>query len=362
MPPSYSAANVQWIDTMGRSVLCVAAWLGTAVLGGSPVAAHARGQSHRARLPMAPAGSDAGSLPAGGKREQAGVPRAYVGPPEVTASSDAQDVVPQATTARDSPRAAVKGPPRTKAQVTASIDDELEGLLAEVVTTSASKTPEILAEAPAFVSTITGTDLNRLGIRNLAEALNFLSVGLVAQWHGSRAIVGGRGVTLPGFGAQILLSIDGHNLNDPGSGFTSFDQWIPIPIELIDHIEVILGPGSVLYGTNAMIAVVNVVTKRGSHIPGFRVLGDADLAPAQDRHGGLTGPSLKDSGFRMVEVPVHHFPRMYGTSQFFKPKRILRAIRAFGVWYVRLVILREQKKHARQARVSRAATATNQSS
>lgn len=71
---------------------------------------------------------------------------------------------------------------------------------------------------------------------------------------------------------------------------------------------------------------------------------------------------LKDSGFRMVEVPVHHFPRMYGTSQFFKPKRIVRAIRAFAIWYVRLVIMREQKRHARQMRVSRAAPATNQSS
>jgi glycosyltransferase involved in cell wall biosynthesis len=71
---------------------------------------------------------------------------------------------------------------------------------------------------------------------------------------------------------------------------------------------------------------------------------------------------LKDSGFRMVEVPVHHFPRMYGTSQFFKPKRIVRAIRAFAIWYVRLVVLREQKRYARQMRVSHAAPATNQSS
>lgn len=71
---------------------------------------------------------------------------------------------------------------------------------------------------------------------------------------------------------------------------------------------------------------------------------------------------LKDSGFRMVEVGVHHFPRMYGTSQFFKPKRIVRAIRAFAIWYVRLVVLREQKRRARQLRVSRAAPATNQSS
>jgi glycosyltransferase involved in cell wall biosynthesis len=71
---------------------------------------------------------------------------------------------------------------------------------------------------------------------------------------------------------------------------------------------------------------------------------------------------LRDSGFRMVEVPVHHFPRMYGTSQFFKPKRIIRAIRAFAVWYVRLVLLREQKRHAHRVRLSRTAPATNQSS
>jgi glycosyltransferase involved in cell wall biosynthesis len=71
---------------------------------------------------------------------------------------------------------------------------------------------------------------------------------------------------------------------------------------------------------------------------------------------------LRDSGFRMVEVPVHHFARMYGTSQFFKPRRIARALRAFAIWYVRLVILGEQKRHARAVRVSRAAAATNQPS
>jgi glycosyltransferase involved in cell wall biosynthesis len=55
---------------------------------------------------------------------------------------------------------------------------------------------------------------------------------------------------------------------------------------------------------------------------------------------------LKDSGCGMVEVPVHHFPRAYGSSQFFKPKRIARALVGVARWYVKLVLLRDQKRQA----------------
>jgi hypothetical protein len=56
---------------------------------------------------------------------------------------------------------------------------------------------------------------------------------------------------------------------------------------------------------------------------------------------------LRDSGFRMVEVPVHHYARAYGTSQFFKPVRIARALRGVANWYWRLVIMKQQKRVAR---------------
>lgn len=55
---------------------------------------------------------------------------------------------------------------------------------------------------------------------------------------------------------------------------------------------------------------------------------------------------LRDSGCRMVEAPVHHYARAYGTSQFFKPKRIARALAGMSRWYLRLVLLREQKRAA----------------
>jgi glycosyltransferase involved in cell wall biosynthesis len=53
---------------------------------------------------------------------------------------------------------------------------------------------------------------------------------------------------------------------------------------------------------------------------------------------------LRDSGAKMIELPVSHYPRAFGTSQFFKPVRIARALAGVGRWYVRLVLLREQKR------------------
>jgi hypothetical protein len=55
---------------------------------------------------------------------------------------------------------------------------------------------------------------------------------------------------------------------------------------------------------------------------------------------------------------VTHFARAYGTSQFFKPKRILRAMGGVGRWYVRLVLLREQKRKHATAEKQRVAIAS----
>ncbi|HWO72942.1 MAG TPA: glycosyltransferase family 2 protein [Dehalococcoidia bacterium] len=66
---------------------------------------------------------------------------------------------------------------------------------------------------------------------------------------------------------------------------------------------------------------------------------------------------LRDSGARMVEIPVSHYARAFGTSQFFKPVRILRAIRGFVRWYFKLVILQQQKRRVRHLTRQRMAVA-----
>jgi outer membrane receptor protein involved in Fe transport len=70
------------------------------------------------------------------------------------------------------------------------------------------------------------------------------------------------------------LLVNGHAVNDPLYGAARFDQGAGIPFDLIDRIEVIVGPGSVLYGSNAMLGVINVITKSAGEYRGGHALGE----------------------------------------------------------------------------------------
>ncbi|HEX3853155.1 MAG TPA: TonB-dependent receptor plug domain-containing protein, partial [Polyangiaceae bacterium] len=125
-------------------------------------------------------------------------------------------------------------------------DEALDALLDEHVVTGASKADELAKVAPATTSVITAEDMNRYGIRSLAEAIDFLGMGLVTQDPLHSVEVGGRGVSLTSdFGNHVLLVVDGHVFNEPWGGTAYFEQGAGIPLEMIDHIELVLGPGSV---------------------------------------------------------------------------------------------------------------------
>jgi outer membrane cobalamin receptor len=146
---------------------------------------------------------------------------------------------------------------------TARADDnlgELQGILDQRVVTTASRTSEAEMQTPAFTRTISAEDIRRYGIRSLDEALDFLGVGIRTAHTSGPAEVGARGVLRTrDDGNHVLLLVDGQMMLMP-----SFGQALGVPLELIDHVEVVLGPGSVMYGSNAVLAVVNVVTKSAS--------------------------------------------------------------------------------------------------
>jgi outer membrane receptor for ferrienterochelin and colicins len=176
-------------------------------------------------------------------------------------------------------------------------DDALDALLDEHVVSGASKTSELAKDAPATTSVITAEDMHRYGIRSLAEAIDFLGMGLVTQNPLHAVEVGGRGVLITSdFGNHVLLVVDGHVFNEPWSGTAYFEQGSGIPIEIIDHIELILGPGSVLYGGNAMIGVINIVTKRGAAYRGLHLTGEGAVSPQQGKNGSFTSFAPGDLG------------------------------------------------------------------
>jgi outer membrane receptor protein involved in Fe transport len=160
--------------------------------------------------------------------------------------------------------------------------DDLAALLDTNVVSSASRASERADDAPATITTVTADQLKRLGLRSLHEAINFLSVGMVAQDPLHSVEVGVRGVLLTAdYGSHVLVVVDGHVLNEQWNGTAYFEQGLGIPVEFIDRIELSVGPGSVLYGSSAMLGVINVVTKRASDLGRLQVTLEGSLLPPQ---------------------------------------------------------------------------------
>ncbi len=155
---------------------------------------------------------------------------------------------------------------------------DIQALLNESVITTASKSTERGSTAPATSTILTAEDIRTYGIHSIDEAIDFLSIGAVTSYTMRAVDIGARGVLLPrDQGDHFLLLVDGHAVNEALYGAARFERGAGIPMEIVDHIEVILGPGSVLYGSNAMLGVINVVTKRARGFDGTHVVVESEI-------------------------------------------------------------------------------------
>jgi outer membrane receptor for ferrienterochelin and colicins len=178
---------------------------------------------------------------------------------------------------------------------------DLDALLGESVSSTASKSAQTSTDVPATAINVTAEDLRRYGIRTLAEAYNFLALGLIAEDTLGPAEVGSRGVLFTNdAGKHVLLLIDGHVTNDQRNGASFHTQAAGIPIELIDHIEIMLGPGSVLYGANATLGVVNVVTKRAKDYGGLQLIAESAFSPPENQAHQPVAPRFDSQYPRQV--------------------------------------------------------------
>jgi iron complex outermembrane receptor protein len=141
----------------------------------------------------------------------------------------------------------------------------LESLLdIEVIT--ASKKAEKMSDCPAAVFVISKDEIQRFGYRSLSEALQRV-IGLYVSSDRNYEYLGVRGFARPGdYNTRVLQLIDGHKLNDPVYDYAMVGEDLPLDIESVERIEVVKGPGSALWGTNALLAVINIVTKKGGDI------------------------------------------------------------------------------------------------
>jgi len=138
--------------------------------------------------------------------------------------------------------------------------------LMEIEISSASKRPQKLVEVPAAVYVITQEDLKRSGVRYIADALRMVPGLHVAQAYAKRWAVSARGFN-DEYANKILLLIDGRSVYSAAFPTVLWDEQT-VPIELIERIEVIRGPGGATWGANAVNAIINVITKRAEATQG----------------------------------------------------------------------------------------------
>ena len=134
------------------------------------------------------------------------------------------------------------------------------------VVVSAARHAQRTDEAAASVTVVTAEEINLFGYRNLSDILR-AQRGFYITSDGLNSFLGVRGFMRPGeWNARILVMIDGRPTREPIFGQTHLDQDMIVPVEMIKRVEIIRGPGSALYGSNAVFAVINIITRDGADV------------------------------------------------------------------------------------------------
>ncbi|MFN2312140.1 MAG: TonB-dependent receptor [Spirochaetia bacterium] len=166
-------------------------------------------------------------------------------------------------------------------------ETETNDQVIEVVVTADRVETDLLSTA-AHVSIITAEDIRESGATNLVQLLerqpgvNFRTFSNEAQ----------ASVDMRGFGegsaARVLVLVDGRRQNNPD---LSGVNWLGVPIDAIERVEVLRGSASALYGNHAVGGVINIITKtpdRPLEVTGFGSLGSfGDAFTRQGRLGIL---------------------------------------------------------------------------
>jgi len=150
--------------------------------------------------------------------------------------------------------------------------------LSNVQVTSVSKVAEPLSTADASIYVISHDDILRSGATTLAEALRLVPNLRVTQLSSSGYVLSGRGFggnpVEQSFSNKMLMLIDGRSVYSPLYSGIYLDVQ-DVVLADVDRIEVITGPGSTLWGANAMNGVINVITRGASLTQGTLVQADA---------------------------------------------------------------------------------------
>jgi len=137
--------------------------------------------------------------------------------------------------------------------------------------TSVSKKDQKMSEAAAAIFVITQEDISHSGATNIPDLLRMVPGLDVSQINANSWVISSRGFD-DQFSNKLLVLIDGRAVYTPLLGGVNWDTQ-NVPLEDIDRIEVIRGPGATIWGANAVNGVINIVSKKAADTRGALVTG-----------------------------------------------------------------------------------------
>jgi outer membrane receptor for ferrienterochelin and colicin len=182
--------------------------------------------------------------------------------------------------------------------------------LSNTKVTTASKFAEKLSDAPSDMSVVTKDELRRFGGVTLFEILERVA-GLTGSsaFFADRSIIAARGDQTRTDSGHILILINGRPVREVIEGGVSSDILESFPVNLLERIEVIKGPGSVLYGSDAYSGVINLITQKAE--------GNGFHASAAGGGAGQAAASeeilFERNGLNVVEGAQYHQMPQWGT-------------------------------------------------
>jgi iron complex outermembrane recepter protein len=162
--------------------------------------------------------------------------------------------------------------------------------LANLQVTSVSKKDQALSKAGAAVFVITQADIRRSGMMNIPDLLRMVPGVDVARLDSNAWAISIRGFN-DRYSNKVLVLIDGRSVYSEGFSGVDWDQQ-NVPLEDIERIEVIRGPGGTVWGANAVNGVINIITKSSKDTQGGLVAagtGSQENLQGLAQYGGKIG-------------------------------------------------------------------------
>jgi iron complex outermembrane recepter protein len=181
--------------------------------------------------------------------------------------------------------------------------------LGNVEVTTTSKEPEQVWRTPAAIFVITQEDIRRSGVTSIPDALRLVPGVEVAQLDSDHWSIGIRG-----FGAvlasKLLVLIDGRSVYTPLFAGVYW-QAQATPLEDIDRIEVIRGPGGTIWGANAVDGIINIITKSSKNTHGVMTSltggnSNTGIGTARYGSGDSQGLNYRVYGLGFIRGPEFH--------------------------------------------------------